>query len=134
LLQRSGVQLRSANIQVWFDLVERWINSESLAQQMIGFTALHGVIEDRNFENIPVIFRILTVPIEMTNRATIHDLESLVILLSRRSPVETAYFLRQCYLRAGNPILSRLVRKVLPVFPEENQINLRKALQDQSNS
>jgi hypothetical protein len=132
LLQRSGVQLRAANVQVWFDLVERWIGSESLAQRLIGFTALHGVIEDRSFENLPIIYRLLTVPVETTNRATIHALEALIILLARRSPVETAYFLRQCYLRAGNPILSRLVRKVLPVFPVERQVNLRQALQDQS--
>lgn len=130
LLQRSGVQLRAADMQVWFDLVERWISSGSIGQQLIGFRALRSVIDDRSFENLPVIYRLLTVPIETTSRATIHDLESLIISLARRSPVETAYFLRQCYARAGNPILSRLVRKVLPVFPTDGQANLRKALQN----
>jgi len=134
LLQRSGVQLRAANMQVWVDLVERWINSVSIGQQLIGFRALRSVIEDHSFENLPVIYRIITLPIETTNRATIHDLESIIISLARRSPVETSYFLRQCYTRAGNPILSRLVRKVLPVFPADGQANLRKALQDQSNA
>jgi hypothetical protein len=132
LLQRSGLQLRAANLQVWFDLVERWISSETLAQQLIGFKALQGVIDDRSFENLPVVYRLLTIPLETTNRATHHDLETLIILLARRSPVETAYFLRQCYTRAGNPILSRLVRKVLPAFSTEGQATLRRALQDQS--
>jgi hypothetical protein len=132
LLQRSGFQLRAANIQVWFDLVERWVSSESTSQQLIGFKALQGVIEDRNFENLPVIYRLLTSPLEMTNRATIHHLETLITSLARRSPVETAFFLRQCYMRTNNPILSRLVRKCLPVFPVDGQVNLRKALQDQS--
>ncbi|HEX7555938.1 MAG TPA: DNA alkylation repair protein [Leptolinea sp.] len=131
LLQRSGVQLRLANFQVWFDLVERWVNSETLAQQLIGFKALQGVIEDRNFENLPVIYRLLTGPIETTNRATIHDLEPLVTALARRSPVETVFFLRQCYNRSSNVILSRLIRKCLPAFPSEGQINLRQVIQDQ---
>ncbi len=132
LLQRSGIQLRLANLEVWFGLVERWVNSDTLAQQLIGFRALQGVIEDRDFENLPLIYRLLTGPIEMTNRATLHDLESLITALARRSPVETAYFLRQCYNRSSNPILARLIRKCLTVFPSDGQTNLRMVIQDQS--
>jgi hypothetical protein len=131
LLQRSGVQLRQANLQVWFDLVERWVNSETLAQQLIGFRALQGVIEDREFENLPVIFRLLTSPLELTNRSTIHDLEILITALARRSPIEMVYLLRQCYNRSSNPMLSRLIRKCLPDFPPEGQLSLRKVIQEQ---
>lgn len=130
LLQRSGVQLRQANLQVWFDLVERWVNSDVLAQQLIGFRALQGVIADREFENLPVIYRLLTSPIESTNRSTLHDLEVLITALTRRSAVETAYFLRQCFSRSNNPILARLIRKCLPEFPLEGQAHLRKVIQD----
>lgn len=132
LLQRSGVQLRLANPEVWFNLVERWVNSETLAQQLIGFRALQGVVADRDFENLPVIFSLLTGPIEITNRSTLHDLELLITALTRRSPVETAYFLRQCYTRSNNPILARLIRKCLPGFPPEGQASLRQVIQDQT--
>jgi hypothetical protein len=130
LLNRSGVQLREANLQVWFDLVERWVNSEVLSQQLIGFRALQGVIADRDFENLPVVFRLLTAPVEAVNRSTMHILETLVTGLARRSAVETVYFLRQCYNRFENPILGRLIRKTLPEFPVDLQASLRKVIQD----
>ena len=130
LLQRSGVQLREANLQVWFDLVERWVNSETLSQQLIGFRALQGVIEDRNFENLPVVFRLLTTPVELINRSTLHDLQILTSGLARRTPVETVYFLRQCFNRTDNPMLSRLIRKCLPEFPPEMQASLRNVIQE----
>lgn len=130
LLDRSGVQLREANLQVWFDLVERWVNSDVLSQQLIGFRALQGVIEDRDFENLPVVFRLLTTPIEGVNRSTLHELEILVTSLARRTAVETVYLLRQCYNRSENPMLSRLIRKCLPEFSSDLQISLRKVIQD----
>jgi hypothetical protein len=130
LLQRSGVQLREANLQVWFDLVERWVNSETLSQQLIGFRALQGVIEDRDFENLPVIFRLLTIPIETTNRSTLHELQILITAIARRSAVETVYFLRQCYNRSENPMLARLIRKCLPEFAADLQSSLRRVIQD----
>ncbi len=134
LLQRSGSQLRQANIDVWFDLVERWINSGQLSQQIIGFRALHDVIEDREFENLPVIYRLLTVPLESVDRTTMHELEPLITTLIRRSPVETSYLLRQCFNRTHNPILARLIRKCLPLFPPEGQSTLRKVIQEQEAS
>jgi hypothetical protein len=130
LLDRSGVQLREANLQVWFDLVERWVNSEVLSQQLIGFRALQGVIEDRDFENLPVVFRLLTTPIESLSRSTLHDLQILVSALARRTPVETVYLLRQCYNRSENPMLARLIRKCLPEFSIDMQASLRKVIQD----
>ncbi|BCY16325.1 hypothetical protein hrd7_01740 [Leptolinea sp. HRD-7] len=131
LLQRSGNPLREASLQVWFDIVERWVNSETLSQQLIGFRALQGLIEDREFENLPVVFRLLTTPLEMTNRSTFHELEKMIILLARRTAVETVFFLRQCYNRTGNVMLARLIRKCLPEFPIEMQNSLRKVIQDQ---
>jgi hypothetical protein len=133
LLQRSGAQLREANLDVWFDLVERWINSESLSQKLIGFRALLGVIEDREFENLPVIYRLLTYPVETTDRSTMHELEPLIIAMVRRSAMETSYFLRQSYNRTHNPILARLIRKCLPIFPQESQAALRKVVQEQDD-
>ncbi len=132
LLQRSGNPLREASLQVWFDLVERWVNSELLSQQLIGFRALQGLIEDRDFENLPVVFRLLTNPAETANRSTLHELEKLIILLARRSSVETVFFLRQCYNRSGNVMLARLIRKCLPEFPADMQSSLRKVIQDQT--
>lgn len=134
LLQRSGSQLRQANIDVWFDLVERWVNSGQLSQQIIGFRALQDVIEDREFENLPVIYRLLTVPLEAVDRTTMHELEPLLITLARRSAVETLFLLRQCYNRRHNPILARLIRKCLPSFPSESQAALRKVIQEQETS
>jgi hypothetical protein len=134
LLQRSGTQLRAANVRVWFDLVERWINASGVAQQLIGFKAILGVINDREFENLPLIYRILTFSVENINRITSFEIENLIRALAKRSPVETAFFLRQCYTRSSNPILGRLVRRSLPAFEVEGQESLRKTLQDQNPS
>jgi hypothetical protein len=101
---------------------------------LIGFRALQGVIEDRDFENLPVVFRLLTIPIETTNRSTFHELELLITALARRTPVETVYFLRQCYNRSENPMLARLIRKCLPEFTADLQISLRRVIQDRPES
>ncbi|MHB1119870.1 MAG: hypothetical protein ACYC11_07390, partial [Bellilinea sp.] len=50
---------------------------------------------------------------------------ALLVQLARRSPTETGYFLRQVMGSNPSPELTRLVRRVLPEFPEEIQNRIR---------
>jgi len=58
-----------------------------------------------------------------------NELRNLLVQLARRSPTETAYFLRQVIGINPPPMLLRIVRRCLPEFPLETQTRLRSVLQ-----
>jgi hypothetical protein len=60
------------------------------------------------------------------------DLVEVIKALIQRSPVETAYFLRQILAISSNPNTARVVRRLLPEFSPDLQASLRKALQTSS--
>ena len=55
---------------------------------------------------------------------------SLLRELAARSPAETAFFMRQHYLISMQPEVARLLRRCLPVFPEDMQVELRRMLRE----
>ena len=56
------------------------------------------------------------------------ELLAVLQALARRSPAETAYFLRQILTLVSDPLIPRLIRRCLPSFSPETQVGLRAAL------
>jgi hypothetical protein len=48
--------------------------------------------------------------------------------LAQRSPVETAHFLRHQYLMSKQPEVGRILRQVLPLFPDQLQKDIRRMM------
>lgn len=134
-LFRSGTTiLRRSAPQLLFKLFEEWLNSSDMETQAMGVRALIPIIEDQAFENLPPVFRLLSPLVQRSSTPLFTDLQAVLEALARRTPIETAYFLRQALSMAPAPGTSRLVRRCLPLFGPAQQASLRAALQAASAS
>ncbi len=129
LFGHGTVNLRRLAPQRWIGAISRWISSSDPASQRMGILALQPLVEDRSFENLPAIFKVISPLFQEYQDLFKNELRSLLIALSRRSANESAYFLRQILNIYSNPALIKLVRQCLPDFPEEARTRLRPFLQ-----
>ncbi len=128
ILTRGTVRLRREGPDALIDLVREWFSAPRVATQSIGLRALLPLIHDENFHNLPPIFDLLSPLLRKPAPALFNDLQEALQALAERSPSETAFFIRQVAGGGANPDLSRLCRRVLPLFPPNQQDSLRAAL------
>lgn len=110
------------------DKIGAWLSSENLAEQMVGLNAARCLLESRKFDNFPQLIQLIT---PFTRKAPLQIRSNILDVLEAlafRSPKETAYFLRQSLKTPQNPDTALLIRKLLPIFPEDIQENLKQAL------
>ena len=129
LFSLGSSRLRREDSQKWLDMIRTWLNSTDQAIVRLGVLAVTTLARDRNFENLPAIFT-LTGPLLTQSPGELQtELRTLLIQLARRSPTETAFFLRQVIGLQPPPMLLRIIRRCLPEFPLETQTRLRSLLQ-----
>ncbi len=110
-------------------LADGWLTATQRNAKILGLRVLAALLEDSSFENLPAVFRLLGPSAQSAPSALRPHLLKVIQALARRSPPETAFFLRQTLAReSGAPGPAWLARKSLDAFPEENQISLREAL------
>ena len=128
VLKQGSARLRREQPELWLQFAREWLVVPQLAYQKLGLRALLPAIADREFENLPPIYPLIT-PFLKGNPAAIQDeLHEILQALARRSPNETVFFLRQL-LNLGLPANSlRLIRRLLPAFSREYQASLRSLL------
>src|SRR5512146_1467142 len=103
LFRSSTASLRRSAPHLLFGLYEEWVNNPQPATQALGVRAMIPIVEDPAFENLPPVFRLLS-PLVQQSPAAIHtDLQAALEALAKRTPVETAYFLRQALSMAPGP-------------------------------
>jgi hypothetical protein len=88
------------------------------------------LICDPAFENLPVFFRLIQQLCQAAPAALRPDLLDVLAALARRSPQETAYFLRQTLIFPDSPDTPWLIRQSLSQFPPEMQSSLRQAMRE----
>jgi hypothetical protein len=128
LLDRGSERLRREQPQRWFELLQDWINQGRPVYDSMALRALLPAIRDRQFENIPPIYQVIGPLLQSPTAAVQGNLVDVIEALARRSPTETAYFLRQAVSLNPNPASLRLVRRALPAFPEHVQEGLRSVM------
>jgi hypothetical protein len=133
LFRHATTQMRREAPHLLFSLYEEWINSPQTITRSLGVRALIPIIEDEAFENLPPVFRLLSPLVQSSPTALQTDLHAALETLSRRTPIETAYFLRQALSMAPGPNTARLIRRCLPLFAPPQQASLRAALQAASS-
>jgi hypothetical protein len=111
-------------------LIEGWLRSTKIFQQQLGLRALLPLIQDPGFENLPVFFRLIQSLCQTAPAALRPDLLDVLAALARRSPQETAYFLRQTLMFPDSADTPWLVRQSLSKFPPEYQASLRQAVRE----
>lgn len=129
LLERGTQRIRREVPNRWLDVLRDWMNSSDFTLRHNGMAALLPFIQDREFENLPAIFNLITPALQQNADSLSAELQKALSALARRSSMETGYFLRQILATSNDPALHRLVRRCLPSFPLETQTRLKTALQ-----
>jgi hypothetical protein len=128
LFTLGSFSLRREKTGDYLNFLNGWLSSSRLVSQKTGLHALVVLVEDREFQDLPSLFSLIT-PLCQASPTGLHaDLVEVIKVLAHRSPVETAYFLRQILTLSSNPNTARLVRRLLPEFSPELQDSLRKLL------
>jgi hypothetical protein len=134
LLQNGSLRIRRDEPQAWLDTIEGWLENDALPYKKMGMQALVPLLADREFTNLPPIFRYMLPMLSNPHHSLFADLEQVVIALDARTPGETAYFLRQViYLHPDPPVL-RFVRRVMQKLSAATQDNLRAVVKEFSTT
>ncbi len=129
LFSLGSARLRREDSPKWLEMIHTWLNSTDQAIVRLGVMAVTTLARDQNFENLPAIFTLSGPLLAQSPGELQAELRALLVQLARRSPAETAFFLRQVIGSRPSPMLLRIVRRCLPEFPVETQARLRSLLQ-----
>ncbi len=111
-------RLRTENPARYARWVEDRLQSRQTAERLTALQAARHWLEDPAFDNLPLVFRWLRLLSgELTSRLR-PDFTAVLQALARRSPQETAYFLRALAQSHNTSQVRLVVRNVLPALPE----------------
>jgi hypothetical protein len=114
------------------ELIDTWLVNANPAQQSVGIHAIIALANDKTYENLPALFRLLGPPVQNVHPRLQADLQLVLQAMIKRSPTETAYFLRQALSLSVGTGTARLIRRLLPEFDAAQQANLRAVLGSRS--
>jgi hypothetical protein len=124
-----GLQrLRQDNPDHLISVIENWLTQEDLYFTRLGLRALLPLIDDPHHENLPVLFRLIQPLTRRTPPSVRPELLEVIVTLAKRSPRETAFFMRQNLELIGSADTAWMIRQSLKSFPEEIQESLRIAV------
>jgi len=118
-------RLRTESRDEFVDMIESWLTSGNRPLEMIGLRALHALLEEDEFKNLPLVFRWIAPLVREADCEIRKDLVDTVIILARLSPKETIFFLRNSLEATSNPKTTKLIRRTLEDLPEELSATLR---------
>jgi hypothetical protein len=133
LLTNALARLRKERPEVFFSILENWLGSALPVLQVWGLQALIPLLQDPYFENLPAVFRILGPAIRFISPATQLDFQACLAALERHSLSETVAFLREILRESANPMMVRILRRILPGLSPELQEALRGILREQND-
>jgi len=117
--------LRQENLDAYLGLVETSLAADSFIVKRLGMQAMVELLKDPQFGNLPAVYRMLTPTLEKASKPLRPDLLEVIRLLAKRSPQETAFFLRQRLVDGETAHTPWLIRKSIDVFPPEMEKGLR---------
>lgn len=132
LVNKGLIEVSKRNPELFLSQVEEWLTSEGDLSRRMGLKAISMMLEDRDFENLPKILRLLVPLIRSSPSQLRPDLLDVIQSLAKRSPNETAFFLRQnLSVLDDNSGTAWLIRNSVRYFPAEIQISLKNALREE---
>lgn len=129
LFRGGTTHLRRFSPELLTPVFEEWLADTHTETQVMGIRALIPLIEDTQFANLPIVYRLLSPLVQNVSAGLQTELQTALEALVRRSPNETAYFLRQNLGVTARPATARMIRRCLPLFEPTLQTSLRAALQ-----
>ena len=110
--------------------ISAWLSESEVSLQRSGLLALKSLISSENFENHPLLFHLIS-PLIRAHPADLRsEMRAIIQEIARRSPVETAYYLRQVLEITQSTDAAWLARQCLPLLPRDSQESLRSVLRN----
>ena len=109
-------------------MAQNWLLADDRFLKLLGLRTLIPIIEDPEFENLPIFYRMIQPLTRSAHPSLRQDLLDVLSALAERSPKETAFFLRQTLDMPSAADTAWLIRQTLPVFPTDTQAGLREAV------
>jgi hypothetical protein len=128
VLEHGCARLRAEAEPSWRELLQSWVSHPENAWRLVGLRAMLPAMRDPQFINLPPLLTMLSPLIQNPPTDMLGDLQDVLQALITRSPSEAAYFLRQMVSLSNSLHTLRLARRLLPLFPPQNQESLRSAL------
>jgi hypothetical protein len=131
LLKDGARKIISEVPDKFLPIVEEWLTDEETTIQKLGLRGLSSLVNNPKFDNLPIVYRFLSPMIKQTTSSLESDLLLVVRSLAHRSPLETAYFLKQSLSAPHKLGLGVIIRGSIDVFPPDVQDSLRVGLREQ---
>ena len=133
-LQEYGtITLRKQATQKWLTVIRSWLESKDSQDQLFGLQSLLPIINDPDYVDLPEIFTLVSIQLSSPQPRVIFTLQTVIAALANRTPNETVYLLKMVLTKPHSKEVPRLFRRLLPVFPEEQQKSLKSALAEVQN-
>lgn len=116
-LARGLEGLWKGNPDLFFNLLESWLKASDPATRRLGLRVLPLIVTDPSFKYLPNIFSLLRPFLQRIELAPDTDILLAIRALAKRSPQETAYFLRRNLALTENVGMFPLIRRSLDAFP-----------------
>lgn len=114
--------------QVILELAEEWLKHDESFYNQLGLRLILPFAENPDFDNLPALFRLIQPYCRKITPQLRPEILDVAIILARRSPIETTYFLRQTFEMPESKDTPWLIRQCLSEFPPQQQENLRQML------
>lgn len=125
VLTTGTARLRREGQDALLELYAAWLYTPEIPRRLLGLRGYQTLVDDPGYINLPPVFSALSQLIRSIPPALFNELNSLLILLAFRAPVETAFFLRQVLATPVGRDTPRLIRRLFPYFTSEQQAQLR---------
>jgi hypothetical protein len=131
VLSKAAQRVRVTHPYRWQEIIESWVESTDVAVKAMGLRGLQSLVRDPRYDNLPFVFRLVRDPIIQADQIFRPTMVQLMKALAERSPVETAFFVKQIVSTSPIPARSaRLIRKMILDLPSENQVTLKELIKN----
>lgn len=130
-LQEFGsARLRHEAISEWLEIIHKWLESGESHDQIFGLQSLLPLIQDPDYHDLPKIFTRISTLLANPSPRILFTLQVVIEALAKRFPVETVYTLKLVLRGPHSAEIPRFFRRLLPIFPPEQEQSLRTALKE----
>ncbi len=112
-------------------LIEDWLSAPQESLKVLGLRVVQSLMEEGETNHLPAFFNLIAPILQEPGSIPEGEILDAIRALARRSPHETAYFLRQNLAMSEREEMGRLIRLSLGSFPPDVQERLRDHLRKQ---
>jgi len=125
LLSTGTRNLQTKHPQVWESFINAFLDHSDPKMIALGLLGLKEGIQQPAYKNLPTVYRLISPFIQNPQSELINSLQSLIAVMAVRSPIETAFFLKQSLIISESPETMRLIKGCIPLFPDGIQQEMK---------